>query len=144
MYLRLFNHHSQELIRKRVGQRKFVWDGQTNFQIFVFLLMHTFGVIVFFIWFLYAAIEGNKFGSQPSCNSLINFVFIFANVRATETWFRIIMVMYFLAAIPFALLILGFLILAPVRWTQRCTNALDKLFKRHPRLRVVRYVLGIP
>lgn len=61
VFLRPFNLHSQELTVKRVGERKFVWSNQTNFQMFIYLLMHAFGVIVFFIWFLYAAIDGSKF-----------------------------------------------------------------------------------
>ena len=144
MYLLLSNHHSQELTRKRVGQRKFVWSSQHNFQIFIYLLMHAFGVIVFFIWFLYAAIDGNKFGSQPACNHAVNFVLFFSDVRATATWFRVLMIVFFAGAIPLFLLLLGFLILAPARWTQKCTDALDNLFERNPRLGVVRYVIGIP
>jgi hypothetical protein len=55
MYLPLFNHRSQELTGKRVGQRRFVWFTRDNFPMFIYFLMHAFGVIVFFIWFLYAA-----------------------------------------------------------------------------------------
>lgn len=95
------------------GERKFVWSGQTNFQMFIYLLMHTFSVIVFFIWFLYAQIDGGKFGSQPSCNHLVIFVYSFINFRATATWFRVILVVTFAVVIPFFLLLLGFLLLAP-------------------------------
>ena len=145
-YLLSFNHHSQELTGKRVGQRKFVWSAvsQDDFQIFIYLLMHTFGVIVFFIWFLYAAIDGNKFGSQPSCNHLVNFVLFFANVRATVTWFRVMIIVFLSCAIPMLLLFLGFLILAPARWTDACTNTVQNLFNRNPKLGVVRYLLGVP
>ena len=144
MYLRLFIYHSQELNGKRVGQRRFVWDSQNNFQIFIYLLMHAFGVIMFFIWFLYAAINGNNFGSQPSCNHFINFVLFFASIRATVTWFRVLMIIFFSGAIPIFLLLLFFLILAPAKWTKACTDALDELFDKNPRLGVVRYVIGIP
>jgi len=111
---------------------------------FIYLLMHVFGVLVFLIWFLYAAIDGSNFGSQPSCNHLVNFVLFFANVRATATWLRVIMIWFFVVAIPFFLLILGFLILAPLDWTDKCTKALQGLFNRNPRLGLIRYVIGIP
>jgi hypothetical protein len=144
MYLRPFNHHSQELTGKRVGERKFVWSGQTNFQMFIYLLMHTFSVIVFFIWFLYAQIDGGKFGSQPSCNHLVIFVYSFINFRATATWFRVILVVTFAVVIPFFLLLLGFLLFGPARLKQACTNALHKQFDKYPWLRLARYVIGIP
>jgi hypothetical protein len=144
MYLHPFNLHSQELTGKRVGLRKFVWDSQTNFQIPLYLWMHTFGVTVFFIWFLYAAINGNKFGSQPSCNHLVVFVLFFFNVRATVTWFRVMMIMFFSGAIPLLLMFLFFLILAPARWTNAITDAVHKLFVKFPWLGVFRYAIGIP
>jgi hypothetical protein len=108
-------------------------------------MMHVFGVIVFLIWFLYVMIDGKKFGSQPSCNHLVNFVLFFSDVRATATWFKVMMIVFFVGAIiPFFVLVLGFLILAPDRWTQRCADALDNIYKRNPWLLVVRYVIGIP
>jgi len=144
MYLRPFKHHSQELTGKRVGERKFVWCSQIDFQMFIYLLMHTFGVIVFFIWFLYVAIDGTRFGSQPSCNHLVNFVVFFSDVRATVTWFRVIMILFFAGAIPLFLFFLSFLIFAPAEFMRRRTKALDGLFENHPRLEWVRYVIGIP
>lgn len=144
MYLDPFNHHSQEFTGKRVGERKFVWSSQDNFQIFIYLLLHAFGVTVFFIWFLYVAINGNNFGSQPSCNHLVDFVLFFSHIRATVTWFRILMIVFFSGAIPFFMLILFFLILAPVTWTKACTDRLQKLFDSNRRLWLVRYVIGIP
>ena len=132
------------MTRKGVGQREFVWESKENYQIFLYLLMHTFGVIVFFAWFLYVAIDGSKFGSQPSCNNFVKFVFYFVSVRATITWLRIIMILFFAGAIPFFLFILGFLILAPKNWTKGCTKALHKLFETFPGLGWVRYIIGIP
>lgn len=146
MYLRLFNHHSQELTGKRVGERKFVWSSETDFQMRIYLLMHAFGIIVFFIWYLYAAIDGTKFGSQPECNHLVIFViFYFFNVRATVTWFRAITIVFFVGAIPLLLLFLGFLIFAPTRWTKVITKAINNVFKKYPWLAgLFRYVLGFP
>jgi hypothetical protein len=144
MYLDPFNHHSQEFTGKRVGERKFVWSSQDDFQIFIYLLLHAFGVTVFFIWFLYVAINGNNFGSQPSCNHLVDFVLFFSHIRATVTWFRILMIVFFSGAIPLFMLILFFLILAPVAWTKACTDRLQKLFDSNPRLWLIRYVIGIP
>ena len=111
---------------------------------FIYLLMHAFGVIVFLIWFMYAAIDGSNFGSQPSCNHLVYFVLFFVNIRATATWFRVVMIIFFAVAIPVLLLLLGFLIIAPARWMQACTDRLQKLYDRNPRLVLVRYVVGIP
>jgi hypothetical protein len=151
MYMRPFNLHSQELTGKRVGQRKFVWDwqwggrdNQKKFEIFLYLLMHAFGVLVFFIWFLYAAVNGNRFGSQPPCNHLVVFVLFFFDVRATVTWFRIMMILFFSGAIPLLLLFLIFLILARARLTKAITDSVEDLFNNHPKLGRARYVIGIP
>jgi len=111
---------------------------------FIYLLMHAFGVIVFLIWFLYAWFAGSKFGSQPSCNDLVNFVLFFTSIRATVTWLRVIMIMLFIIATPFFFLMLCFLILAPVSWTTACTKALQRLFDKNPRLGLIRYVVGVP
>jgi hypothetical protein len=110
----------------------------------IYLLMHAFGVIVFFIWFLYVAIDGRKFGPQSSCNHFIKFVLFFVNVRATVTWFRVLMIVFFSGAVPFILLVLGFLILASDKTKEKCAKELQKLFNKHPRLWLVRYVLGTP
>lgn len=142
--LRSFNHNSQKLMGKRVGERRFVWSSQTNFQMFIYLLMHAFGSIIFFVWLLFAEIDGSKFGSQSSCNHFVIVVLLYANIRATVTWFRVVMIVCFAGGIPFLLSLLGFLILAPARWTEVCTNALQKVFYRYPRLRLARYVIGIP
>lgn len=144
MYLRSFNHYSQELTVKRIGQRRLVWSGQTNFQMFIYRLMHAFGAIAFFIWFLYVAIDANKFGSQSSCNHLVEFVLIFHNVKVTEKWFRVMMIVFFAGATPRFLLLFGFLILAPAQCVKACTNSLQNLFGDSPRLGLARYVIGIP
>jgi hypothetical protein len=105
------------LTGKRVGQRRFVWCSKKDFQMFIYLLMHAFGVIVFFAWFLYAAIDVTKFGSQPSCNHLVKFViFYFDASRVTVIWFRVIM----FQKIP------------------------TDVFDIYPRLGLIRYVTGFP
>jgi hypothetical protein len=103
MYLRPFNHHSQELTGKKAAERRFIWSRRTNFQMFIYLLMHAFGVIVIFIWILYSAIDGSKFGSQPSCNDRVKIVFFFVPVKATVTWLRVMMIVFFAVTIPLSL-----------------------------------------
>lgn len=107
-------------------------------------LMHAFGAITFFIWFLYVAIDGNKFGSQSSCNHLVEFVLIFRNVKVTEKWFRVMMVVFFVGATPPFLLLFGFLILDLAQCIKACTNSLQNVFGESPKLGLVRYVIGIP
>lgn len=143
MYLRPFNHHSQELTGKRVGERLFAWPSQTNFQMLIYLLMHAFCFILFSIWLWYVAIDGSRFGSQPSCNYLVKIAFFSTNIKTTEKWFKVTRVVAFALVIPFFSWLLGLLIIAPTRSTQ-ASNALQKVFYRYPRLRLVRYVIGIP
>ena len=106
--------------------------------------MHFFGVVVFFGWFMYTAIDGSNFGSQPSCNDRVNFVLLFNTIRATVTWFRVTMIVYYGVTLPLFLLYLGFLIIAPAQRTKECTDALQRVYDRYPRIGVFRYLIGIP
>ena len=65
MYLRPLDQHSQELTGKSIGERRFVLSIVVKLlaQMFIYLLTHAFGIIVFFIWLLYYAIDGSEFGS---------------------------------------------------------------------------------
>jgi hypothetical protein len=40
------------------------------------------------VWF-----KGSNFGSQPQCNQLVKYVLVFATVRATATWLRVLFIM---------------------------------------------------
>jgi hypothetical protein len=141
-----FNHHSQELTGKRVGQREYAWlkDWRSQLPMLIYLVMHGFAIVVFFIWSLYVFVIEKKFGPQSSCNHLIKFVFLFVNTRATATWFRITVIAIFSFSASVSLLILGFLILASDERKKDYDEVLKRLFKNHPRLKLVRYGLGTP
>lgn len=145
-YMRPFNHRSQEFDRG-LGERRFLWSSRTsqsNFQIFIYLLMHTFGVIVFLIWFLYVEINANTFGSQPSCNHYVVDFAYFAKVRATVTWFRVMMIVLTYCGIFLLLLILGCLMFSPPSWKKACGDTLQRVFEENPHLWLIRYLIGIP
>jgi hypothetical protein len=118
MYLRPFNHHSQELTGKRVGE---------NFQMLIYLFMHAFCFILFSIRLWYVAIDGSRFGSQPSCNYLEKIAFFSANIKTTKKWFKATRLVAFALVIPFFSWLLGLLILAPAR-SKQASNALQKYF----------------
>jgi hypothetical protein len=59
----------------------------------IFIGVQTFTTVVFTVWLLYVWIKGVDFGSQPSCNHLVKYVLVFANVRATATWLRVLFIM---------------------------------------------------
>ena len=50
--------------------------------------------VVFAVWLLYVWIKDIDFGSQPSCNHLVKYVIFFADVRATATWLRVLLICY--------------------------------------------------
>lgn len=60
----------------------------------VFIAVQMASTLVFIVWLLYVWIRDSKFGSQPGCNHLVKYVLLFANVRATETWLRVLFVIY--------------------------------------------------
>jgi len=60
----------------------------------VFIAVQMASTLVFIVWLLYVWIKDSKFGSQPGCNHLVEYVLLFANVRATETWLRVLFVIY--------------------------------------------------
>jgi hypothetical protein len=60
----------------------------------VVIAIQMFTTLVFIIWSLYVWIKGSHFGSQPECNHLVKYVFIFANVHVTETWLRVLFITY--------------------------------------------------
>jgi hypothetical protein len=60
----------------------------------IFIAVQTFSTVAFTVWLLYVWANDSKFGSQPECNHLVKYVFFFANVRATETWLRVLFITY--------------------------------------------------
>jgi hypothetical protein len=56
--------------------------------------IQTFTTLMFTIWLLYVWVKDSRFGSQPECNHLVKYVFFFANIRATETWLRVLFIIY--------------------------------------------------
>jgi hypothetical protein len=60
----------------------------------VFIAVQMASTLMFIVWLLYVWIRDSKFGSQPGCNHLVKYVLLFANVRATETWLRVLFVIY--------------------------------------------------
>jgi hypothetical protein len=59
----------------------------------IFIGVQTFTTVVFTVWLLYVWIKGVDFGSQPACNHLVKYVLVFADVRATATWLRVLFIM---------------------------------------------------
>jgi hypothetical protein len=60
----------------------------------VVMAIQTSTTIMFTIWLLYVWIKDDHFGSQPECNRLVKYVFVFANIQATETWLRVLFIIY--------------------------------------------------
>ena len=60
----------------------------------VFIAVQMTSTLVFIVWLLYVWVKDSKFGSQPGCNDLVKYVLLFRNVRATETWLRVLLIVY--------------------------------------------------
>ena len=60
----------------------------------VFIAIQMASTLVFVVWLLYLRIKDSKFGPQPGYNHLVKYVLLFANVRATETWLRVLFITY--------------------------------------------------
>jgi hypothetical protein len=60
----------------------------------IFIAVQTLSTLLFIAWLLYVWVKDSKFGSQPECNHLVKYVLFFVNVRATETWLRILFITY--------------------------------------------------
>jgi len=60
----------------------------------VFIAIQMASTLIFIMWLLYVWIKDSKFGSQPECNNFVKYVLMFANVRATETWLRVLFITY--------------------------------------------------
>jgi hypothetical protein len=60
----------------------------------IFIAVQMTSTLVSIVWLLYVWIKDSNFGSQPECNHLIKYVLVFKNVRATETWLRVIFIIY--------------------------------------------------
>jgi hypothetical protein len=60
----------------------------------IFIGVQAFSTTMFTVWLLYVWIKDSDFGSQPECNHLVKYVLLFAEVRATVTWLRVLFIMY--------------------------------------------------
>jgi hypothetical protein len=60
----------------------------------VFIAIQMASTLIFIMWLLYVWIKDSKFGSQPDCNNFVKYVLMFADVRATETWLRVLFITY--------------------------------------------------
>ncbi len=97
-----------------IGHRKLLWS-KLNFRMKIFICIQTFFSLIAIVWSLYVWIRGSNFGPQPSCNHLVKYVFFFADVRATATWLRVLMIILFLVSA--LLMFWGFtvIVLLPMR-----------------------------
>jgi hypothetical protein len=94
------------------GMKKFVRDSSSNSpesrvklrRTKIIIGIQTFTTVMFTIWLLYVWLKDSHFGSQPECNHLVKYVFVYANVRATETWLRVLFIIY-LVFFSFSLLL---------------------------------------
>jgi len=60
----------------------------------IFITIQTFSTVVFTVWLLYVWIKDSNFGSQPQCNHLVKYVLLFADVKVTMTWLRVLFIIY--------------------------------------------------
>ena len=58
----------------------------------IFITIQTFSTVVFTVWLLYVWIKDSNFGSQPQCNHLVKYVLLFADVKVTMTWLRVLFI----------------------------------------------------
>ena len=65
--------------------------------------VQTLSTVVFTVWLMYVWVKDSSFGSQPECNYLVKYVLVFADVRATADWLRVLFIMN-LVIIAFMLL----------------------------------------
>ena len=92
-----FGHHSRNADGVGdTGQRRFirVHPSERDFRMKVFISVQTFSTVMFTVWLLYVWIKDRDFGSQPQCNHLVKYVLLFADVRVTVTWLRVLFIMY--------------------------------------------------
>jgi len=83
------------------GQRRFIRsesdepsERDLRVRMKLFIGIQAFSTAVFTVWLLYVWIKDSDFGSQPECNHLVKYVLLFADVRATVTWLRVLFIMY--------------------------------------------------
>jgi len=76
------------------GQRRFIRSSGRDFRMKIFITIQTFSTVVFTVWLLYVWIKDSNFGSQPQCNHLVKYVLLFADVKVTMTWLRVLFIIY--------------------------------------------------
>ena len=83
---------------RRVGQRRFIRsesdEPSERVRMKIFIGVQAFSTAMFTVWLLYVWIKDSDFGSQPECNHLVKYVLLFADVRATVTWLRVLFIIY--------------------------------------------------
>jgi hypothetical protein len=60
----------------------------------IFITVQMLSTVIFTVWLLYVWVKDSDFGSQPECNHLVKYVLLFANVKATVTWLRVVFIIY--------------------------------------------------
>ena len=91
----LFGRHSRNADGVGdTGQRRFIRSSERDFRMKVFISVQTFSTVIFTVWLLYVWIKDSNFGSKPQCNHLVKYVLLFANVRVTVTWLRVLFIIY--------------------------------------------------
>ncbi|KAH9986662.1 hypothetical protein BJV74DRAFT_531954 [Russula compacta] len=75
------------------GQRRFLRSSKRIFRMKIFIGVQTLSTVVFTVWLMYVWIKDSSFGSQPECNHLVKYVLVFADVRATVNWLRVLFIM---------------------------------------------------
>lgn len=83
---------------RRVGQRRFIRsesdEPSERVRMKIFIGVQAFSTTMFTVWLFYVWVKDSDFGSQPECNHLVKYVLLFADVRATVTWLRVLFIMY--------------------------------------------------
>lgn len=81
------------------GMRRFFRSRNRNaLRATLIIAVQMFSTAVFTVWVLYVWAQNSHFGSQPECNHVVKYVFLFASVHATAIWLRAV----FIAVIVFA------------------------------------------
>ncbi|KAN0130049.1 hypothetical protein V8E53_012203 [Lactarius tabidus] len=79
------------------GMRRFS-RSRNALRTFLLFSIQMLSTAVFTIWSLYVWTQNSRFGSQPECNHVVEYVLFFATVDATATWLRAL----FIVGIVFA------------------------------------------
>jgi hypothetical protein len=78
------------LIREEnTGIRRLIRAERLSFKVKITLVVQVVQVLFLYpAWALDVWVKAPRFGSQPECNHLVKYVFLFVNIRATAKWIR--------------------------------------------------------